>query len=323
MLTIGLLGASHIAPVSVIAPATRRADVDVIAVASRSLESATDYARAHHIDRVYGSYESLLADPDVDLVYNALPPSEHAPWSIAALNAGKNVLCEKPFALNSAQARSMREAASINNRRIIEAFHDYYHPLSAELRSLFASKKLGEIEHLDAEFLAAIPYDPISLRHDRALGGGALMDLGCYPLHWVRTLMGEEPRIVRAEAEFGPLGADTTICAHLEFSRGTTATVQARMDLPEGQRNSLTVRGTRGSVRVNNIVFPTFGHRIHEAIDGVTWDRTVAGLSTYDHQMEAIVDGLATGTPLPTEGEDSVANMVAIDAIYRAAGAMD
>lgn len=126
MLRIGILGTAGIAPAAVIGPARRR--TDVVAVASRREESARQYAESNGIERFYGDYSALLSDPGVDLVYNALPPSEHATWSIAALQAGKHVLCEKPFAMNAGEAAQMLEAAQSSGHRLIEAFHDRYHP---------------------------------------------------------------------------------------------------------------------------------------------------------------------------------------------------
>lgn len=320
MLKIGILGAAGIAPAAVIAPASRRSDTEVLAVASRSLDSATAYAERFGIERAYEGYEAMLADADITLVYNALPPSEHAKWSIAALDAGKNVLCEKPFALSTAQAQAMVEAASANGGRIIEAFHDYYHPLSGDARDLVVGGELGELRHIEAEFFAAIPFDPASLRHDPKLGGGALMDLGCYPVHWVRTLVREEPIVVEATAELNALGADMNISAHLRFPSGTTAVVSAGMGLVEGQRNSLRLIGSEGTAAYTNVVFPTGGHTIHTEIQGISTDRTVAGLATYDHQLQAVIEGLSSGCSLPTEGRDSIDNLSVIEAIYRMAG---
>ncbi|TFD90022.1 Gfo/Idh/MocA family protein [Cryobacterium serini] len=320
MLRIGLLGASGIAPAAIIHPAERRTDVTVMAVASRRPSAAADYASVHKIERFYDDYRALLADPDIDLVYNALPPSEHAEWSIAALEAGKDVLCEKPFAMNAAQAERMLESAQATGHRLIEAFHDRYHPLSLEIDALIASGRLGDIVALRADFSVGNPFEPRGIRHVPALGGGALMDLGCYPLHWVRSLMNEEPAIVSAIATTNPLGADMSIEAELRFPSGTTAHVSASMEAGPNETSTLDIVGSRGTAHVDNLVFPSAGHSISETVDGITRVSTVAGLTTYDHQLDAIVTALAQHTPMPTEGADSVNNMIVIDAIYAAAG---
>jgi predicted dehydrogenase len=319
MLTIGILGAAGIAPAAVIHPAHRRDDVIIGAVASRSAESARAYAEVHGIPRWYGSYEELLADPSIDLVYVALPPSGHARWTIAALEAGKDVLCEKPIAMNATEAAALVAAAERTGRRLIEAFHDRYHPLSRHIDEVVASGRLGAIRSLRADFLVSIPFDPASIRHVPELGGGALMDLGCYPLHWVRTVTGEEPTVVSATGTANPLGVDMTIEAHLLFPSGITAIVTASM-AAETNTVSLLIEAESGTLKVENPVFPSGGHTIIETVDGVDRISTVAGLVTYDHQLEAVVRALATGQPTPTEGADIIGNATAIDAIYAAAG---
>jgi predicted dehydrogenase len=316
--TIGLLGAAGIAGAAVLLPVRRRDDVVVAAVASRSDPKA--YAAEHGIERAYDSYEELLADPAIDLVYNALPPSMHADWTIAALRAGKDVLCEKPFTMNARQARRVIAASTETGRRVIEAFHDHYHPLSAYLRSAVADRILGRIHRVEAVFDGSNPYVPGTLRHEPQLGGGALMDLGCYPVHWVRSLFPGTPVVTGASATRNPSGADLSMRAELTFPGEVAATVACSMVEGVTLRSALTLTGERGTLLVDNIVFPSSGHSIRLEIDGVPRLSTVAGRTTYDHQLEAVLDGLRTGTPLPTEGDDSIATMTVIDAIYQAAG---
>lgn len=320
MLRIGILGAAGIAPAAIIRPARRRDDAVIVAVASRRASAAAEYAHAHEIERSYGDYRALLADPSIDLVYIALPPSEHAEWSVAALEAGKDVLCEKPFAMNAVQARRMRQSASDTGHRLIEAFHDRYHPLSLEIDVLTASGRLGDILSLQADFSGSNPFDAQSIRHDPTLGGGSLMDLGCYPVHWVRALMGEEPTITGAVATLNPLGADLSMDATMIFPSGVTARVTSSMIEGTPLNSSLDIIGTKGTAHVDNLVFPSTGHSIREQINGLTRSLTVRGAETYDHQLDAVIRGLASGEALPTEGDDPVGNMTAIDAIYSAAG---
>jgi predicted dehydrogenase len=309
---IGLLGGSGIAGNAVIWPVRRRDDVVVAAVASRS------GARTYGVPLVYDSYDALLADPSIDLVYNALPPSMHASWTIAALRAGKDVLCEKPFTMNAAEARQVVAVAADTGRRVIEAFHDHYHPLSAWIRDNV--HVLGEIQRAEAVFTGSTPYAPGTLRHEPALGGGALMDLGCYPVHWLRSLFPGAPSVTAASAVRNPSGADIRMRASLTFPGGVAASIEASMVEGVPLKSTLALTGSRGSLLVDNIVFPSAGHSIRLEIDGVVRVSTVAGRTTYDHQLEAVLVALRTGSPLPTEGDDPIANMVAIDAIYAAAG---
>jgi predicted dehydrogenase len=320
VLTVGILGAAGIAPASIIRPAARRSDVAIAAVASRNAETARRYADAHGIPKSYNSYEALIGDPDLDLVYVALPPSEHARWTIAALEHGKDVLCEKPIALNASEARSMVETASRTGRRLIEAFHDRYHPLSAAIDAVVGSGRLGAITTVRADFSVEIPFDPASIRHAPELGGGALLDLGCYPVHWVRALAGEEPTVIEASGRPNPLGTDESISALLAFPSGIRATVTASMAKGLPLSSTLVIQGELGTLEVNNLVFPSNGHSLREIVGGLDRPSTVAGLATYDHQLAAVVRALESGTPTLTEGDDIIGNMATIDAIYREAG---
>lgn len=315
MTRFGILGAAGIAPAALIVPAGRRDDVQVVAAAARDADRARRFANAHSIERAYGSYVELLADADVDVVYVALPPSEHARWSIAALEAGKHVLCEKPFSMDAAEAGRVVEVAERVKRRVVEAFHDHYHPLWE--RTLQIAGLLGRIDRIEGDFLVANPFKAGTIRHEPALGGGALMDLGCYPLHWVRNLIGQEPEVVEANRSDNPSGADMAIEAELLFPSGATGRVRASMCSDEFV-DERRVIGERGWLTVERVVFPTMGHVIRWEVDGVEHVETVGGRQTYDHQLERVVDALRSGSALPTEGVDIVANMRAIDAIQAA-----
>jgi predicted dehydrogenase len=320
VLRIGILGAAGIAPQAIIRPVSRRDDVVIAAVASRSLESAIAYGTKNGIPVTYGRYEAMLSDESIDLVYNALPPSEHARWSIAALEAGKHVLCEKPIAMNAAEAIVMAGVAMRTGKRLVEAFHDRYHPLSDYLLSVRSSGELGQILSVDATFTAPIPFDPISIRHDPAVGGGALMDLGCYPVHWVRFFVGEEPVVVSATSSPNELGADETIEASLRFPSGVDGNIFASMVDTLPFSATLVVTGSRGTLDVTNPVLPHNGHSVRITTDGIMRTLTIGGDETYDYQLAAVIGAILEGDGLPTESADFVANMRAMDAIYAAAG---
>ena len=204
-LRIGILGAAGIAPAAIIRPARRRTDTVIVAVASRRASAAAEYAETHAIERSYGAYAELLDDPDIDLVYIALPPSEHMQWSIAALEAGKHVLCEKPFAMNEAQAERMTGVAAATGLPPHRGLSRPVPPAERRDRAHPGIRSLGR-PRLGAgrTSRARIRYDPRSIRHDPAVGGGSLMDLGCYPVHWVRTLLGEEPSVTGSRSHTEP-----------------------------------------------------------------------------------------------------------------------
>src|SRR5881296_1757159 len=155
-LRFGILGAARIAPMALVKPARRVPEATVLAVAARDPERARRFAARHGIPRVHQSYDALLADPEIDAVYNPLPNALHAPWTIRALAAGKHVLCEKPFAASVAEARSMAEAATRAGRVLMEAFHYRYHPLFARLRAIIGLGELGTVRHLEAHFCIPI-----------------------------------------------------------------------------------------------------------------------------------------------------------------------
>jgi predicted dehydrogenase len=318
---VGILGAAGIAPQAMIEPARRRSDLVVQAVASRRPGVAAEYAKKHKIPVAHEGYEALLADPEIDLVYNALPPSEHAKWSIAALEAGKHVLSEKPFAMNEAEARDMVGASERTGRHLIEGFHDRFHPAFQHLLQLRDSGAMGKIKTIKAEFSVTIPFDPKNIRHDPEAGGGALMDLGCYPVHWVRLLAGEEPDIlVAATGTRTQLGVDESIVATLRFPSGIFGDVSCGMAKGTPFKALITVLCDTGSVELENPVLPHRGHSIRERLNGGFRHHTVGGGTTFDFQLQALVDVLDGKAAPVNGGADAIGNMAVIDSIYEKAG---
>lgn len=316
---VGLLGASQIAPLAIIAPAAKRDDVEVVAVAARDPERAASFAAEHGIGRVELSYEELISDPEIGLVYNGLPPVSHAPLSIAAMEAGRHVLCEKPFAMNAPDARRMVEVAQQKRRLCIEGFHYFYHPLFSRVLEIVRLGQLGPIVAMSGVFDVEIPDIAGNIRHDLALGGGALMDLGCYPLHMLRHLAGSEPQVTGAIAKEGRPGIDLSMDAELQFS-GIPARICCDMSAGVAIRAEFEVIGQKGRLHVNNPIHPYLGHQLTLIVDGEEMTEQVEGQSTFDHQLDAVVEAIRGGATAPTGGADAVANMEVIDAIYTAAG---
>ncbi len=319
MLRIGLLGAARIAPRAIIEPARRRNDVRIVAVASRRAGVAASYARVHGIERSVDGYESLIADPEIDLVYNALPPVDHARFSILALEAGKHVLCEKPFAMNAREAEVMTDTARRTGKRLIEAFHYRLHPVFQYLVVLRNSGALGAIRAVEANFSTEIPFSEHEIRHLPDQGGGALMDLGCYCVHGLRSFIEAEPAVVDASGTRTRLGVDDAITASLDFS-GVPARLITNMKEGTPFTALFTVECENGRVEIDNFVLPHQGHSVREWLNGAYRERTLAGGTTYDFQLASVMDALAMDAPHVNEGTDSVANMKAIDAIYDKAG---
>jgi predicted dehydrogenase len=198
-LRIGVLGAARISELSIIGPAAATG-TRLVAVAARNRDRAETFARTHGIERVHESYADVIADPEVEAIYNPLANSLHAPWNKAAILAGKHVLTEKPFASNSREAAQVRDLARGSSLVLFEGFHYLYHPLMERLMSLLADGELGALRRVESTmFMSAPPAD--DPRWSLALAGGALMDLGCYALHAQRVLgdfAGGEPRLVGA-----------------------------------------------------------------------------------------------------------------------------
>jgi predicted dehydrogenase len=320
MIRIGILGAAKIAPKAILEPARKRTDCRVVAVAARDPERATAFAAEHGIQHVADSYDALIARDDIDLIYNALPPHRHADVSIAALKTGKAVLCEKPFAMNADEAGEMAEAARQADRPLIEAFHYRFHPAFERVLSIIRGGHIGDIVSMESDFSVSIPYRPGELRHTLETGGGALMDLGCYSIHMLRTVTGLEPSVASAQCHCDRPGVDISTHARLNFGGDVSGAVMTSMSETVTRRILLHVEGSHGSVTFTNPVHPHRGHEIIVQRYGQTTTETVPGDVTYEHQLAHVIDVLAGRAQPLTGGTDAVANMQVIDAIYRAAG---
>lgn len=322
-LRIGLLGASGIAPLAVIGPARDIAGVQVTAVAARDPGRARAFAAEHGIPHAAASYEALLARADVDLVYVSLPITLHERWGIAALQAGKHVLMEKPSAPSSAAAARMVAAAgaAAADRRLIEAFHYRYHPLFARILDIVGTGVLGTLREANAVIDVPVPKLPGQIRWRADLAGGALMDLGCYPVHWLRTLAGPFAATA-ATIDMAPEGVDQAVTASLLFGAGARGTLFCSMIPHErGRTTTLHLIGDAGELFVRNPIAPQWGHELRWRTGAEDWrHETAVTTASYYHQLLAVADALATGVPLPTEGDDIVANLAAIESIYAAGG---
>ncbi|MBT8109830.1 MAG: Gfo/Idh/MocA family oxidoreductase [Gammaproteobacteria bacterium] len=322
MIRFGILGAARIAPVAVIRPAALLPAVKVTAVAASSPGKARAFADQHDVPGIAENYSALIDSADVDAVYNALPPNLHEQWTVAALKSGKHVLCEKPFAMNAAQARRMVDTADASKRILVEAFHYRFHPYFQRVLELLADNVIGDIRYIKARFDVRIPYHSSEFRHDPMLGGGALMDLGCYPVHWVRTLMGSAPRVVQAECVRSEAGVDVATRASLSFPGGVTAEISTAMDETAAEKHHahVVIEGDKGRLTLENPIAPHNGNKIIVESKGSSHSESISGESTYFYQLTHFV-AIAEGSEAAlTGGEDAVGNMQLIDNIYAAAG---
>ena len=300
-------------------PARRVAEAEVVGVAARDPKRALAFARKHSIPQAFESYEALLADPEIDAVYNPLPNALHCEWTVRALEAGKHVLCEKPLASNAAEAERMAEAAEKSGRALVEAFHWRYHPLAARLVEIVRNE-LGAIRRVETAM--CVPFViPGDIRYRYELGGGALMDVGCYAISLLRHLSGEEPEVVTsAHARLSAPNVDRYVRADFRLPSGAAARITCSLFSAVLLRIGARMIGEAGELRVLNPVAPHLLHRV-TIRDGRGWrTERVNGESTYTHQLRAFVAHVRDGQALPTDARDGVANMRVIDAVYDRAG---
>jgi predicted dehydrogenase len=248
-LRIGILGAASIAPSALIKPAGANREVVVAAVAARDGARAQAYATKHGIARVYDSDEKLIADPDVDAVYNPLPNSLHGRLTRAALAGGKHVLCEKPFTANAAEAQRIADLAATSDRVVMEAFHYRYHPLALRIEQIIASGELGKLERVEAAMCFPLPKFS-DIRYNYSLGGGATMDAGCYAVRMARTFGGGTPEVVSAQAKLRDPQIDRAMTAELRFPGGHTGRVRCSMWSSDLLQFNARVMGDCGELRL-------------------------------------------------------------------------
>jgi predicted dehydrogenase len=318
-LRIGTLGAAKIAPAALIKPARLLPGVAVTAVAARDTQRAERFASKHSIPRVLSSYDALVEDPDIDAIYNPLPNGLHGRWTIAALKAGKHVLCEKPFTANAEEAEQVADAAEASGRTVMEAFHWRYHPLAQRLIDVVNDGTLGQIRRIETWVCFPLPFKS-DIRYQLDLAGGAMMDAGCYAVNMVRAIAAAEPSVVRAMAKLRSPGVDRAMRAELAFEDGRTATATCSMWSRQLLRVAIRVTGSAGRVDVFNPLAPHMWHRMTVRTEGRRKAERVRGDATYTYQLRAFESAVRDGTPFPTTVADAVANMRVIDDVYRAAG---
>lgn len=316
---IGVLGAAAIVPSALTNPARRVPEVRVTAIAARDPKRAEKFARRHHIEHVHKTYDNLIVDPDIDAIYNPLPNSLHAEWTIKALRAGKHVLCEKPFASNAKEAMEMAIAAKETGKVLSEAFAYRTHPLAARMKEVITNGGIGKIQRIEARFCFLLPA-PSNIRYNYSLAGGALMDSGCYPISLVRFLAGTEPTVTNAEAKLFKPQVDSRMEAQLSFPNHIKAHIVCDMLSPKLFDSYLKVEGDVGQMTVINPYHPHWFHFITVRNSKGVKRGSIKGENVYSSQLRAFASAIQLQTPLTTHAGDAVNNMRVIDAIYEKAG---
>jgi predicted dehydrogenase len=319
----GVLGAASIAVRKVIPGMQKGEWSEITAIASRDLNKARATASALKIQKAYGSYEKLLSDPEIEAVYNPLPNHLHVPWSIKAAEAGKHVLCEKPIALNAAEARTLLAVRERTGVKIGEAFMVKTHPQWLRTRELIRQGRIGELRAIVGVF-SYYNRNPDNVRHKPEWGGGGLLDIGCYPITTSRFMFGAEPLRVSGVVERDPdFGTDRLASAILEFGGGQSIFTCGTQIVPYQRMQFL---GTKGRIEIEipfnapmdqpTRIFVDDGSDV--AGSGIRAE-TIPVCDQYTIQGDVFSRAIRENTEVPVPLEDAIANMTAIDAIFRSA----
>jgi len=315
----GQLSTANIGLKKVLPAMSRSEHCEITAIASRDLARAREVAQQLNIPKAYGSYEELLADPEIDAIYNPLPNHLHVPWSIKALEAGKHVLCEKPIALSAAEAEALVEAARKHPRlKVMEAFMYRHHPQWQRAKQLVKEGAVGELRTIQS-FFAYYLVDPTNVRNRADIGGGGLLDIGCYNVSLSRFVFDEEPRRVVGVLDFDPkMKIDRLASGIMDFGRGTSIFTCATQ-LSRYER--VNIVGTEGRIEIE-LPFnapPDRPCKLWRARGGAIEEISLPAANHYSLQGDLMSLAILNDTPVPTPIEDAVANMRVIDALFASA----
>ena len=317
----GILSTANIGRKKVVPAMQRAARTRVVAIGSRDIERAREYAAELSIPTVHGSYEEVLANPEVDAVYIPLPNHMHAEWTMAAARAGKHVLCEKPLAMNAAEAARMVAVCEQQGVLLAEAFMYRLHPSWQAVVDIVRSGRIGRLMAVQSWF-SYFNDDASNIRNVPEAGGGALYDVGCYCVNLSRLLFGAEPIGIKGSVVRDPeLGVDVLTSGMLEFDQGmATFTCSTRTETDQ----RVHIYGTKGRISVGipfNIppdrqteIYVTSGG--NPPIAPATETMTVAPADPYTVQAEVFAAAVLDGTPLPFDPADAIANMRVIDLLF-------
>jgi xylose dehydrogenase (NAD/NADP) len=309
----GILGAAGIARKRVVPAMQASHNGEVTAVASRTLDKARAFAGELGIPKFYGSYEELIADPEIDAIYNPLPNSEHAEWSIRCAEAGKPVLCEKPLAKDAAEAQKMVDAFTERGILFAEGFMYRFHPQTAKVKAMVEAGAVGRIIAMQATFTFSVQGEG-NIRLSKPLAGGSLMDVGCYCINVMRLMTGEEPEKARAIARIGTeSGVDEWLSGILAFPGGALGHFDC--GLRAYRTHTYEIRGTEGRILVESgfVMEPNEAPTIRYWQGDQYEEIPIPAANHYTLMAEDFADALLNSRPPRFSGQDGVYNMRAID----------
>ena len=318
----GVLGAANIGVKRVIPAILASASEQLVAVASRNILRAREKF-AHLPDlRLYGDYDSLLNDPEIDAIYNPLPNSLHAEWTIKALGAGKHVLCEKPMAVTAAQGQMMVEAAQTSGKLLMEAFMYRFHPQTVWALEQVHEGRIGNVKLVRSSFSfnIMVPPHPHNIRLQAALAGGSLMDVGCYPINFCRAVYGHAPLAVAGRVFAQHEGeVEIATSAVLDFGDGRFGLIDSSFALPT--RQVCEIIGDAGSITIPlPFTPPVVDTEVVLSIEGQTIHQRISAIDHYRLEVEHFGLCIRTGAQ-PTYGlDETLDNLRTIEAVYQSAG---
>lgn len=311
----GLLSTARINR-ALIPPLNASSRTRLLAVASRSQSSADDYAREWNIPRAHGSYEALLNDPEIDVIYNPLPNDMHAEWTIKALRAGKHVLCEKPFALTLDEVDSMIAASHETGKVLAEAFMYRHHPQTLKVKEIVDSGVLGKLQLIKSAFSFTLDR-PGNFRFDKEHGGGSIWDVGCYPISYARMIVGAEPLEVFGWQVEGPGGSDESFIGQMRFANGVHAQFDSSFKAP--LRTFMEIVGTDATLEIPIPFKPGHNEKIFLKRGDEIETIEIEGQMLYLGEVEDMCDAILLGEPPRISLSDSRGNIAAILALLESA----
>ena len=288
----------------------------LLAVGSRSQVTADAYAKEEKIERAHGSYEALLADPDIDVVYNSLPNHLHAEWTIKAVEAGKHVLCEKPLALSVDEVDAIKAAAHKHGRVVAEAFMYRHHPQTLKVQELVKSGSIGALKLVRGSFSFMLSREG-DVRLNPEWGGGSIWDVGCYPISYTRCVVGEEPLEVFGWQVTGETGIDATFVGQMRFSGDVLAQFDSSFVIPF--HAFMEIVGSEGTLSIPHPFKPGINEKIYLTRDEKTETTVVKGQELYIGEVEDMADAILLGKNSLVSLDDSRANVATITALLESA----
>jgi predicted dehydrogenase len=315
VLNWGLLSTARI-NLALIPPLRASKRNQLTAVASRTQESADKYAREWKIPRAYGSYEALLADPEIDVIYNPLPNHLHAEWTIKAMEAGKHVLCEKPLALSVEEVDAMQSAAREHGRVVAEAFMYRHHPQTLKVQELVKSGSLGSLKFVRGSFSFMLTRE-VDVRLDPTMGGGSIWDVGCYPISYTRTVLGANPTEVFGWQVTGRTGVDVTFVGQMRFDNNVYTQFDCSFAMP--LRWFVEVVGSEGTLHIPSPFKPETNEKIYLTRDDKKETIKVKGQELYIGEVEDMADAIMLGRAPRISLDDSRANVAVISGLLESA----